>query len=106
MILHCLDKALHPEQCFDYITEDQMVRALQLADWLKEHQKQVWQLFTPKNKARQPNPIETAFMRVIIELHGDKQEGWNIANSELFPLVREKLGIQVDTAHLAKPPRR
>ena len=42
LLLHCLDAALAETDGINPVSEDTMHRALLLANWMKEHQKQCW----------------------------------------------------------------
>ena len=93
LLLHCLDAALAGTDGMEAVTEGTMRRALLLANWVKEHQAQCWQFFTP-GKVKQIDPIERAIMQVVVDEEGRiEADGWRISNERLFALVEKKLGM-------------
>jgi hypothetical protein len=93
LLLHCLDAALAETDGMEAVTEDTMLRALLLANWVKEHQAQCWCFFSP-GEVKHVDPIERAIMQVVVE-EADriKTDGWRVSNEQLFSSVENKLGM-------------
>ena len=90
LLLHSLDVALGSS--IHYVDDDCMERALLLANWLKTHQEQCWQLFMLEGRKKQVNTVEHALMSVVVKLASARGNDWDITNKELFPLVKKELG--------------
>ncbi|MCL2012759.1 MAG: DUF3987 domain-containing protein [Cystobacterineae bacterium] len=94
LLLHCLDSALGGSDGLHPVTEDTMRRALLLADWLKEHQRQCWQLFNQEKAKKQADPIERAVMAVAVaEAASIEASGWQVGNADFYPLVRKRMDM-------------
>lgn len=94
LLLHCLDAPFNKTDGMNPIPESTMLRGLMLADWLKEHQKLCWNLFSPNRQRKQPPPLERAIMQVIVNnTNAILKNGGKIANSILIPQVRTCLDM-------------
>ena len=100
LLLHCLDAALAGTDGMTPVTEDTMRRALLLADWFLEHQKQCWMILTPSGRTKQANPLEIAIMQAVVE-HADAiTANGGITSAALLDAVKKKAGMSRVTSKL------
>lgn len=103
LLLHCLDAALADKDGLNFIQEDTMRRALLLADWAREHQAQVWKMFSGENAARSGSPLERAIMSsVVADEEQIRADNGRIANKRLVELVNSFLPCPVDSRIIGK----
>lgn len=94
LLLHSLKAALAGTSGTEPVEEATMHEALLLADWIKAHQEQCWRFFQPENKPKVVDPIQRAIMQVVVDQKSViEKNGWKIANTVLYPLVKEELAM-------------
>ncbi len=76
LILHCLFSADTSSDETEPISADTMKKAIRLADWFKEHQRQVWQVMGRwGDKVVDPTPLDRRIIEAIVDLRSHIKNG-------------------------------
>lgn len=100
LILHVLNCVLDPKLTSDDLAMipiplKTMQKALRLADWVKAHQEQVWQMFEPGGPKGSIDPVQKAIVEVIVEHEAEiTATGGKVENATLLEWVRMKPGME------------
>ena len=87
LIFHSLDAALAGSDGMEPISEDCMVRALRVADWIRLHGEQCRRLFSP-GRTQTLDPVSRSIMEVVVEEAAKGKGSLKITNTRLVELVR------------------
>lgn len=102
LILHCMESAIKGSDGYEAITGDCMERALLIADWIKENDKQAWDIFSRENIAM-PDSIQRGIIKLI---HSQEEfirkNNFRISNEWLSKELKNILNLDVSNKKIGR----